>query len=338
MMEKKHADLGLGGILFAAGLSLALGLPPPWWAEMPSYLIHMGLTTAVVLVLLGFIFMFVGYCEQQGEGWRRQFVLMWDSFLSRHWRFASLCVVLAIALAPIIVSTVENARLAGLRVGFHFDRPKSLDDAGVSLELLLSNDKGYVRLDEIKVVEVMTNSVPELPFRAFETCNSIQVAQQWDIDERMQSVVAPPIKVDISGLSISTHDLTDILINGEGRNYRAVAIQSGAPLAVQGRASLRPGEWGTFNTLVLCPVIHFYDSTLGASIMICPGVLMIHYSLKDVGYWRSAIPAYPPPAASGGWMSAEHIQSGLGELWAWKNGPFYLEQTGRRPQCKLGVP
>ena len=56
----KWEYIGAGLALIGIGVTLVLALPPPWWPKMSSQLIHVGVLSGVVLVLVGVCILVIG--------------------------------------------------------------------------------------------------------------------------------------------------------------------------------------------------------------------------------------------------------------------------------------
>jgi hypothetical protein len=50
--------LGVGLAVMGIGIALFMGLPPPWWPEMPPTLVHLGVSLGVILILVGAFLVF----------------------------------------------------------------------------------------------------------------------------------------------------------------------------------------------------------------------------------------------------------------------------------------
>lgn len=45
--------LGVGLAVIGIGIALFMGLPPPWWADMPPALVHGGVVVGLALIIIG---------------------------------------------------------------------------------------------------------------------------------------------------------------------------------------------------------------------------------------------------------------------------------------------
>jgi len=45
--------LGIGLAILSVGIALFMGLPPPWWSDMPPGLVHAGVALGVILIIIG---------------------------------------------------------------------------------------------------------------------------------------------------------------------------------------------------------------------------------------------------------------------------------------------
>lgn len=56
----KWEYIGTGLAFVGVGVTMMLAVPPPWWAKMPTQLVHLALVVGAILIFVGVVFIIIG--------------------------------------------------------------------------------------------------------------------------------------------------------------------------------------------------------------------------------------------------------------------------------------
>jgi hypothetical protein len=90
------SGLGVSGI----GIALMVGLPPPWWPNMPPSLVSLGVATGIVLTTFGCLLMAVGACKTLDGQFCIYVISFWDYV---EWKLLAPALLAAIAIIAVVV-------------------------------------------------------------------------------------------------------------------------------------------------------------------------------------------------------------------------------------------
>lgn len=73
--------LGVGLAIMGIGIALFMGLPPPWWADMPTAAVHFGVGLGVTLIFLGAFLILTSARQRSTQSFRSRLKRMWPQYL-----------------------------------------------------------------------------------------------------------------------------------------------------------------------------------------------------------------------------------------------------------------